>query len=103
MELANFVLAGLGVITAMAVAAWGVVKWFSDRIERKHGEAMSEVATLHTRVNEVRDLYVKRSDLDRDLDQLYSAIRDIKNEQHLARTETNQRLDRVLAMLEPKI
>lgn len=84
----NEVLAVISVVVLLAVHAWGFAQWVLKRFD-----------AVHARIDEVRDVYVKRSDLDRDLIPLYKGIAEIKQELARQSTETNQRLDKILTFV----
>lgn len=54
---------------------------------------------LHDRLNRVRDDYVRRSDLDGHIQRLDNNVKDLREELRETRTETNHRLDAILATL----
>lgn len=93
---------------AIAVQTWGIMRFFLNRIDATNArikEQMDEhVKELHNRVNGVKDTYVSRKDLDREISQLrelvqsikadtHAALLDIKNDQNRMLNQINHRLD----------
>lgn len=93
---ADLMIKGMGLIVAWLGLLWPVWRWLTQRVDNKHKEAMEHVEKLHERVNEVRDLYVKRSDLDRDLKAVNSSLESIKQDLSRQSTEVTKRLDHLL-------
>lgn len=56
----------------------------------------SEINSVHKRIDNVKDTYVKRADLDRDLVNLYAMLNSIKDDIRAQTENVNQRLDRFL-------
>ena len=54
---------------------------------------------LHERINRTRDDYVRRVDLDGNVNQLRDGMKELKDESREGARETNKRLDQVLAAL----
>lgn len=89
---------------------FGMFRWTVTRIEQRHSEAVNLTETRHTeamnhigqvnmRVNEVKDEYVKRSELDRDFKSLERRMESTERAIAESRAETNHRLDRMLTLL----
>ncbi len=88
----------------------GASKWIITRVETRHTEAinltetrhkeaMTHISQVHTRVNEVKDEYVKRSELDRDFKALERRMESTERAISDHAAQTNQRLDRMLMLL----
>lgn len=56
-------------------------------------------AELHARINKVREDYVRRADLDGHIQRLDRNVDDLREEIRQSRTETNQRLDTLIAAM----
>ncbi|PYE89563.1 hypothetical protein [Phyllobacterium leguminum] len=56
-------------------------------------------SALHARINTVRDEYVRRVDLDGQINQLREGLKELRDETREGTRETNKRLDAVLAAL----
>jgi hypothetical protein len=104
------VLTLVGLLFTAGVSFWAVIRWTIGKIESKHAEAQQYTDTRHStaieyitrvdgRVNEVKDEYVKRSELDRDFKALEKQIDSMNKAFAEGRAETNQRLDRMLMLL----
>lgn len=104
------VLTILGLAVAFGGAFLGAFKWIITRVETRHTEAinltetrhkeaMTHISQVHTRVNEVKDEYVKRSELDRDFKALERRMESTERAISDHAAQTNQRLDRMLMLL----
>lgn len=104
------VLTLVGLLFTAGVSFWAVIRWTITKIEDKHAEAQRYTDTRHTSaieyitkvegaVSYVRDEYVKRSDLDRDFKALEKQMDSMNRAIAEGRSETNQRLDRMLMLL----
>ena len=100
----------IGLFITISVVGWGVVKWLLGRIDatgsnarlytdEKHRVAMDYADRVDSRVNDVKDEYVKRTELDRDFQALEKQIDSMNRAIAEGRAETNQRLDRMLMLL----
>lgn len=111
---ANTVMWMLGTGFTVAVATWGTVRYLIGRMDSQAGaltaKIEAEVTALHNRVNGVKDDYVKRVDVDRDLNNLYrliesikadnaTAMREIREDQHRVMEQINTRLDKLTALV----
>ena len=111
---ANIVMWMLGTGFTVAVATWGTVRYLIGRMDSQTGELNkkieAEVFNLHSRVNGVKDDYVKRVDVDRDLNNLYrliesikadnaTAMREIREDQHRVMEQINTRLDKLTTFM----
>lgn len=54
---------------------------------------------LHTRVNDIRDEYVRRTDFDRHMQSIDSLMRDTRSDLKEQHRDTHRRLDSVMAAL----
>lgn len=101
-------------ILGLAIACGGALlagfRWIITRVESRHTEAinltesrhkdaMEHISQVHTRVNEVKDEYVKRSELDRDFKALERRMESTERAIADHAAQTNQRLDRMLMLL----
>lgn len=104
------VLTILGLAIALGGALLGGFKWIITRVEARHSEAVSltesrhkevmgHISQVHTRVNEVKDEYVKRTELDRDFKALEKRMESTEKAISEHAAQTNQRLDRMLMLL----
>lgn len=104
------VLTIIGLALAFGGALLGGFKWIITRVETRHTEAinltesrhkeaMGHISQVHTRVNEVKDEYVKRSELDRDFKALERRMESTERAIADHAAQTNQRLDRMLMLL----
>ena len=100
----------IGIFLTISVIGWGVVKWLLARIDntgnavrdyadQKHQIVIESINRVDGRVNEVKDEYVKRSELDRDFKALEKRLESTEKAIADGRAETNQRLDRMLMLL----
>lgn len=98
----------VGFMFTAGVQTFALVRFLVNRMDSQHKELEDQmngqVVALHERVNVVKDEYVKRVDLDRDLSGLkelilsikadtHKAMGDIKSDQHQMMTQINSRLD----------
>lgn len=102
----NDVVKLIGLFITISVVGWGVIKWLLSRIdkvhsvsEENHQRVSQNISHLHSRVDEVKDTYVKRSDLDRDFKSMERRMESVEKSIADSRAETNQRLDRMLMLL----
>lgn len=103
MKLLTFVL-------AIGVQTWAIVAFLMRRqdehraalekkIDEHKKEAVTDSGALHNRINEVKDSYVKRSDLDREFTNLQKNMSDMKLDFHTALVGINQRMDQMLTLI----
>ena len=85
---------GIEITVAMAFASALLTLFYrlSDAI--KKGDNV-----LHERVNDVRDQYVRRSDLDGHMTRIDGSMRDMRADMKEQHRDTQQRLDSVLTAL----
>lgn len=104
------VLTLIAILLTIGGMFWGFIRWTINKIETsynsarshtddRHSVALSHISRIDTRVNEVRDEYVKRADLDRDFKSIERQLDALRKDQTDGRAETNQRLDRMLMLL----
>lgn len=107
------VMAVLGFILAIAVQTWGIIHYLINRMDNHKRElevklesdkkdSSREDSNLHTRINEVKDQYVKRTELDREFSTLQKGMTDMKADFHIAMQGINTRIDQVIAILSRK-
>lgn len=86
----------IGVEITIALAVFGVViaafYRLSDSIRKGDDD-------LHARINDVREEYVRRSDLDGHMLRIDTAMRDLKSDMKEQHRDTQSRLDAVLGAL----
>jgi len=83
------VLTILTILLGVGASYFKLVRWMTTKID-------SELSSVHKRIDDVKDTYVKRVDLDRDLTNLYSMLNSIKDDIHAQTASVNLRLDRFL-------
>lgn len=88
-------------VQAILVMNWMNSKFDTHRelIDEKHNKAEASFVGLHQRINKVKDDYVKKVDLDKDLNRLQQSLVDIKIDIHKETSEMNSRLDRLIKIL----
>ena len=100
----------IGMFITVSVIGWGVVKWLLGRIDatsksareytdEKHRITTESITGVDLRINQVKDEYVKRIELDRDFKALEKRMESTEKAIAEGRAETNQRLDRMLMLL----
>lgn len=95
------VIAALVFLLAMAGQTWGIMRYMIGRMDSHRERNSQEVTELHKRINEVKDQYVKRVDIDRDLSHIQSTVTDMKNDVNAQMSGMNSRLDILLNTLIP--
>lgn len=111
------------VLTILTVALgvmgsiWGSIRWLISLSEKnikdlrdsmqttmstQHEDHKEDITGLHERINEIRDQYVKRVDLDRDLTNIYGMLNSIKEDIRGQTDAMNQRLDRLINVFADK-
>jgi hypothetical protein len=101
------VLTILAVVLGITGSIWGSIRWLISSTEKNIKDlrdsmqsAISsqgeDIGNLHERINEVKDHYVKRVDLDRDLTNIYGMLNSIKDDIRGQTDAMNQRLDRLI-------
>lgn len=105
MTVAELLAIGGGVIGLLTVVGGviardrSLVAMFTAMVEVARDEADKEAKALHERINRVRDEYSKRTDLDAHVQQMNTAINSLANEVRAHTTQTNSRLDSLVAVL----
>lgn len=96
----------IGLFLSISVIGWGVVKWLLGRIDTvqnltkdSYSELSRDLAHVHRRVDEVKDTYVKRTDVDRDFRSIEQRMDRVEKSIAEGSAQTNQRLDRLLMMI----
>jgi hypothetical protein len=56
---------------------------------------------LHARINDVRDQYVRRDDLDKHMQRWEKTLEDLRADMKEGNRQTNDRLDKLLVALKP--
>lgn len=92
----NDVLTIFGIFMGLLAQAVGVVRWMNAKIDSKHLEYHKEITNTHRRIDKIRDEYVKRVDLDRDLTNIYGMLNSIKDDIKDQTHSMNERLDKLL-------
>lgn len=95
------VVAVLSFLLAIAVQTWAIVRYMIGRMDSHRESSNLEITKLHDRVNEVKDQYVKRVDIDRDLSHIQNTVTDIKNDVNVQMSGMNNRLDLLINQLIP--
>lgn len=86
------VLTVITILLGVGASYFKLAKWMTQKLD-------DELNIVHKRINEVRDEYVKRVDLDRDLTNLYAMLNSIKDDIRAQTNSVNQRLDKFLDAL----
>lgn len=92
----------LGFLLAMGVQTWAIVRYMIGRMDNHRDAAVAEISKIHDRINTVKDDYVKRVDIDRDLSHIQSTVSEMNNNMNAAMSGMNSRLDILLSTLVPK-
>lgn len=96
----------VGIILGICFQAILTVNWMNSKFD-VHRKMMSDrhdaddkaLSAVHRRIDDVKDTYVKRVDLDRDINALHTTLNSIKSDINGQTSEMNNRLDRLLTML----
>src|SRR5690606_12942844 len=91
----------LGFALTIGVQTWAIVRYMIGRMDAHRDAASSEIKGLHERINEVKDQYVKRADIDRDLMHIQHTVTDMKNDVNVQMSGMNNRLDMLISTLVP--
>ncbi len=106
------IVAVLGFLLAIGVQTWAITRYMIGRMD-SHRDAMGaeiralhermagEIKAIHERINTVKDEYVKRVDIDRDLMHIQNTVTDMKNDVNVQMSGMNNRLDMLLSTLTP--
>lgn len=95
------VVAILGFLLAIGVQTWAITRYMIGRMDAHREATNNELKAIHERINEVKDQYVKRSDIDRDLTHIQNTVTDIKNDVNVQMSGMNSRLDMLISTLVP--
>lgn len=95
------VLTGLSFMLALAVQTWAIVRYMISRMDSHRELTNTEINKLHDRINTVKDDYVKRVDIDRDLSHIQSTVTEMNNNMNAAMSGMNNRLDMLISTLVP--
>lgn len=94
------VLTIVSILFGAFIAFAGVVKWLSGRIDEEVSDIQCRLDNssriTQKQIDEIKDHYVRRVDLDRDLTNLYAMLNGIKDDIRDQTREMNDRLDRLL-------
>lgn len=100
------VLSIVGILFGLGVQAILVVNWmntkfeqYRDIVDKKHAQSDNAIDILHSRINTVKDEYVKKVDLDKDLMTMQNSLSTIRTDIHHQTKEMNSRLDRLVKIL----
>jgi uncharacterized protein YlxW (UPF0749 family) len=89
----------LTVVGGIIVRDRALIAMFTAMVQTARDEAEKEAKTLHERINRVRDEYTRRSDLDQHVTSMQSSIQNLAAEVRTHTSQTNQRLDALVAVL----
>jgi Leucine-rich repeat (LRR) protein len=100
----------LGFLLALAVQTWGLTRFLISRmdsqkeklesqIEKNRTESSAENKLVHDRINTVKDQYVKREDIDRDLAQIQRSVSDVNANVNAQMSGVNNRLDHIVSIM----
>jgi hypothetical protein len=106
----QFVLSLIGLLFTIAVQTWAIVKFMitradndkkevMDRIEKENDEVTRELRLIYDKINSVKDEYVRKGDVEKELDRIYKTLADFKFDLSGQLTSLNARFDSVLNML----
>jgi septal ring factor EnvC (AmiA/AmiB activator) len=87
------IIAALGFLLALGVQTWALTRFMINRMDKHRDDTQKEIADVHTRINTVKDEYVKRADIDRDLNQISRGISDVNNSLNSQMTSVGNRID----------
>ena len=85
----QYVLEMLALLVVLIGAIWGLIKYFQAQLEAQRKETAAEVATLHARINDVKEKYVHQDHLDDILGAIRESVGNVVTEAR----RTNERLD----------
>ena len=83
-------------VLAVGVNTWGIIRYLVNRIDERHEKAMGEIVNLNRRVD---DHFVKRTELDRDLQSVYKSLELIRADIKAGAVDTNHRLDNLIKII----
>jgi hypothetical protein len=104
------VLALIAVMLTIGGQTWAIITYFQrrqDELEKKLDDKVkafgdrsgTDITTLHNRINDVKDTYVKRTELDRDFINLQKSMSDMKGDLHRAIDGMNLRFDQLVSLI----
>lgn len=100
----------IGVLATVTGGGWGIINYLQNRQEQHKREVETKIEALYARleadnrrtdgrINDVKDTYVKRADLDREFANLQKHMSDMKQDFHNALVGVNARMDQMLALI----
>lgn len=89
----------LGFMVALGFQTWAIVRYMIARMDHHREKHEQAIVDLHNRLNGVKDDYVKRSDLDRDIINLQGKVVELKSDINLQMNSFGQRLDSLVHAL----
>lgn len=89
----NTVIAALVFLLALAVQTWGIVRFLISRMDKHREDSQREITAVHDRINLVKDEYVKRTDIDRDLAHISRSLTDLNTSLNTQMTNVANRID----------
>lgn len=96
----------IGLVFGLCTQAVLTVNWMNKKfdehrniIEERYRDTENALNHLNERINKVKDEYVKRVDLDRDLSVINTSLSSIKIDIHRQTAEMNSRMDRLIKIL----
>lgn len=95
------IIGALSFFLAMGVQTWAIVRYMIGRMDSHRDTTNAEFSKLHDRINIVKDDYVKRVDIDRDLSHIQHTVTEMNNNMNAAMSGMNNRLDILLSTLTP--
>jgi len=102
----NSVLTIVGIILGLCFQAILTVNWMNTKFDAhrklmadRHEADDKSLSAIHRRIDDVKDTYVKKVDLDRDINAIHSTLASIKLDINSQSSEMNARLDRMLKMI----
>lgn len=92
-----------GAVGAAAVVIWGLIRFLIDRMDRGDGAASAKTsetaATLHRRIDEIREQFVRRDDHYREMEQLRVDIGGLREDFRTHSSGVTARLDMLVDRL----
>lgn len=116
MTISDDILTFLGLMLTFGGSLFGVIKWvinnhnrINDKIQSHSDELVRQIkhsadannqalSKVHSRIDDVKDTYVKRVDLDRDLINIVQLLNSLEAAQRDQNKEMNARLDRLIGI-----
>jgi hypothetical protein len=91
------IIAALGFLLALGVQTWAIMRFIIGRMDKHREDTQKEIADLHVRVNTVKDEYVKRTDIDRDLAHISRGLTEVNNSLNSQMSSVSNRIDILIA------